>query len=107
VFNHPVSAVLQRLLVASMSDDTQQRQLLPSRYTPDGKKDRWSRLWLHRSGGSDKVHNDDDGVDPDQDVEVGLPPLPDNLREEGKRSKGRGPGSDHLRQLHVDRPSII
>jgi len=90
------------------ADDTQQRHPLPSRYTADGKKDRWARLWLHRSGGgSDKVHNDDDGVDPDQGVEVGLPPLPDNLREEGKRSKGRGPGSDHLRQLHDDRPSII
>lgn len=84
-------------------DETQQSQELPSRYIADGKDARWTRLWLHRSGGLDNVHIDDDGVDPHQAVEVGLPPLPDNMREEGKRSKGSKPDSDHLRQLHDGR----
>lgn len=88
-------------------DDSKNRQPLPSRYEADGEEARWNRLWLHRSGGSDKVHNDDDGVDPNQSVEFVLPPLPKDVREEGKSSKGGEPNSDHLRQLLDDQPSKI
>jgi hypothetical protein len=85
------------------TDSIKRRKVLPSRYKADGKDARWNRLWLHRSGGNDEIHDDDDGVDRYQSVEIGLPPLPDNMREEGKRSnKGRGPDNDQLQQLHDD-----
>lgn len=84
-------------------DAIKRRKVLPSRYKADGEDARWNRLWLDRSGGNDEVHDDDDGVDRYQTVDTGLPPLPDNVREEGKRSKqGRDPDNDQLRQLHED-----
>jgi len=89
------------------ADNTQKCKPLPSRYEADGEEARWNRLWLHRSGGSDDVHKDDDGVDPDQSVEFVLPPLPKNVREEGKCSRGGEPNSDHLRQLLDDQPSKV
>lgn len=60
---------------------------LPSRYTADDEDSRWRKMWLYHGGGG---HVDDDGADPNEEVVGGLPPLPDELREEGKYN-GRQP----------------
>lgn len=64
-------------------------QSLPTRYTADDEDTRWRRLWMYRSG-SGGCHVDEDGADPVGDVGGELPPLPDNMREEGKNN-GRRP----------------
>lgn len=72
-----------------MSDDENDgKRTMPSRYAVDGKDARWRRLWLQKRGG----HADDDGADPCGEVDGKLPPLPDNVRDEGKYI-GRRPSS--------------
>lgn len=71
-----------------MSCDKKEKESLPSRYGTDHKGARWRRMWLNR--GMDNEHIDDDGADPEQNVSVALPPLPNEYREVGKND-GRPP----------------
>lgn len=77
--------------------ENEERRPLPSRYDSDGADGRWRRLWIHRGDGAGSQHIDDDGVDPEQDVGGRLPPLPDDMREEGKYN-GRLPDSSQQLQ---------
>lgn len=66
-------------------DDRSAANRLPSRYSADGKRQRWRRLWLNHGGGGG--HVDDVDADLYRDTVDRLPPLPSSVRDEGKKSE--------------------